>query len=50
MVEKEDATWYTKSISVSMRCRKLTSESFIFTFVDHDGTVSKAAAIAPIIT
>ncbi len=33
---------------ISLRCRKLDSESFLFTFIDHDGAVGHAAAIAPL--
>ena len=32
---------------LELRCRKL-KESFLFTFVDHDGSVQHAAAIAPL--
>ncbi|XP_064622460.1 uncharacterized protein LOC135484731 [Lineus longissimus] len=35
-----------KLISVTLRCRTL-DQSFIFTFVDHDGSVQHAAAIHP---
>ena len=35
------------AIPVTLRCRT-TRQSFVFTFVDHDGTVSRAAAIAPL--
>lgn len=33
-------------LTVNLRCRKL-SESFLFTFVDHDGSIQHGAAIAP---
>ena len=36
----------TKSRQIVLRCRTL-SQSFLFTFVDHDGSVQHAAAIAP---
>lgn len=36
-----------EKINLSLRCRKL-SESFLFTFVDHDGSVQHGAAIAPL--
>ena len=32
---------------VDLRCRK-RSESFLFTFLDHDGSIQHAAAIAPV--
>jgi hypothetical protein len=35
-----------KQFSVTLRCRTL-DQSFIFTFVDHDGSVQHAAAIHP---
>jgi dienelactone hydrolase len=34
-------------ITVHLRCRRL-HESFVFTFEDHDGTVSRAASIVPL--
>ena len=34
-------------LAINLRCRKL-SESFLFTFVDHDGSVQHGAAIAPL--
>ena len=34
-------------IDIEFRCRNF-GESFVFTFVDHDGTVSRAAAITPL--
>ena len=36
----------SKSHQIVLRCRT-TSQSFLFTFVDHDGSVQHAAAIAP---
>jgi len=36
-----------QKLAVNLRCRKL-SESFLFTFVDHDGSVQHGAAIAPL--
>ncbi|XP_060070908.1 uncharacterized protein LOC132550832 [Ylistrum balloti] len=38
----------TLPFKFNLRCRKL-GESFLFTFLDHDGSVQHAAAIAPII-
>lgn len=35
------------TIPVSLRCRT-TRQSFVFSFLDHDGSVSSAAAIAPL--
>ncbi|XP_074660573.1 uncharacterized protein LOC141913023 isoform X2 [Tubulanus polymorphus] len=35
-----------KSVSSKLRCRRL-DQSFIFTFVDHDGSVQHAAAVYP---
>lgn len=37
------------SLKLSIRCRT-TRQSFVFTFLDHDGSVSRAAAIAPLST
>ncbi|OWF46589.1 uncharacterized secreted protein ARB_06907-like [Mizuhopecten yessoensis] len=37
----------TIPFKVNLRCRK-PGESFLFTFLDHDGSVQHAAAIAPI--
>ena len=34
-------------ISIQLRCRT-TRQSFVFTFQDHDGSISRAAAIAPL--
>jgi hypothetical protein len=40
--------WIKKqSFTVQMRCRT-TRQSWIFSFVDHDGSVSRAAAISPL--
>lgn len=36
-----------QDFSISLRCRKL-QESFLFTFLDHDGSVQHAAAIYPL--
>lgn len=36
-----------QKFSVSLRCRKL-HESFLFTFLDHDGSIQHAAAIYPL--
>lgn len=36
-----------QKLTINLRCRKL-SESFLFTFIDHDGSVQHAAAIAPL--
>lgn len=36
-----------RTLALKLRCRKL-SESFLFTFLDHDGSVQHAAAIAPL--
>ena len=36
----------SKSQQITLRCRSL-SQSFLFTFLDHDGSVQHAAAIAP---
>lgn len=33
-------------ITISLRCRDFT-QSFLFTFMDHDGSISHAAAIKP---
>jgi hypothetical protein len=35
------------SVPLSFRCRRI-KESFVFTFLDRDGSVSRAAAIAPL--
>ena len=37
----------TKPVDISLRCR-LKNESFLFSYEDHDGSVSIAAAIAPL--
>lgn len=39
----------SKSHQILLRCRTL-SQSFLFTFLDHDGSVQHAAAIAPLKT
>ena len=36
----------SKSVPIVVRCRTLT-QSFLFTFLDHDGSVQHAAAVAP---
>ena len=36
------------AITVQCRCRS-TRQSFIFTFVDHDGSIARAAAIGPLL-
>lgn len=36
-----------QTLALKLRCRKL-SESFLFTFLDHDGSVQHAATIAPL--
>lgn len=38
---------HTMSVPLALRCREAT-DSFLFSFVDHDGTPSHAAAVAPI--
>lgn len=38
-----------QKFSINLRCRK-KSESFLFTFLDHDGSVQHGAAIAPLTT
>jgi hypothetical protein len=38
----------TDTVSFQLRCRS-TRQSFIFTFVDHDGSISKAGAISPLL-
>ncbi|XP_033736186.1 LOW QUALITY PROTEIN: uncharacterized secreted protein ARB_06907-like [Pecten maximus] len=38
----------TMPFQINLRCRK-PGESFLFTFLDHDGSVQHAAAIAPIV-
>ncbi|XP_038066251.1 uncharacterized secreted protein ARB_06907-like [Patiria miniata] len=37
----------SKQLTVTLRCRK-AGESFLFTFLDHDGSVQLAAAIQPL--
>lgn len=37
----------SRSRQILLRCR-LTSQSFLFTFLDHDGSVQHAAAVAPL--
>ncbi|XP_071799863.1 uncharacterized protein [Asterias amurensis] len=37
----------SQQTTVTLRCRK-TAESFIFTFIDHDGSIQHAAAIRPL--
>lgn len=39
----------SRSLPVVLRCRSMT-QSFLFTFLDHDGSVQHAAAIAPLKT
>lgn len=36
-----------QKLAIMLRCRRI-SESFLFTFLDHDGSVQHAAAIAPL--
>ena len=36
-----------EKFDIKLRCRRL-KESFLFTFVDHDGSVQHGAAIAPL--
>ena len=36
-----------QQLVITLRCRKL-KESFLFTFLDHDGSVQHAAAISPL--
>jgi len=36
-----------EQVTLSLRCRKV-SESFLFTFLDHDGSIQHGAAIAPL--
>jgi hypothetical protein len=33
--------------SIDLQCRNLLENSFIFTFIDHDNSIQRAAAIAP---
>ena len=35
--------------SFTLRCRSLATQSFQFTFLDHDGAIGHAAAIAPLL-
>ena len=45
---KTSVKWIKKkSLKLQMRCRT-TRQSWIFSFVDHDGSVSRAAAISPL--
>ena len=37
----------TLRVPVTLRCRQ-SKQSFVFTFIDHDGSVGRAAAIAPL--
>ncbi|XP_078000966.1 uncharacterized protein LOC144453526 [Glandiceps talaboti] len=37
----------SQQLPITLRCRKF-GESFIFTYIDHDGSVQQAAAIPPI--
>jgi hypothetical protein len=36
-----------QKVNLNLRCRR-TTESFLFTFMDHDGSVQHGAAIAPL--
>jgi len=38
---------FTSSVTLTYECRKMFGQSFIFTFLAHDGTVSHASAIGP---
>ena len=37
----------SRSLQILLRCRSM-SQSFLFTFLDHDGSVQHAAAVAPL--
>ena len=38
----------SNQLDVSLLCRDFVGQSFVFTFIDHDGAVAHAAAIAPL--
>ena len=40
---------FKDEISFTIRCRP-RNQSFLFTFIDHDGSVQEAAAVFPIVT
>lgn len=40
------ALYVSNTVTISLRCRRVTS-SFVFAFIDHDGSVAHAAAIRP---
>ena len=37
-----------ESEKLSVRCRKRTNQSFLLSFLDHDGTVNRAAVVPPL--
>lgn len=43
----DNQTFSTTSIPLSLRCRSI-HDAFLFTFIDHDGSVQSAAAVAPL--
>jgi len=47
-LQDNSKTEWNSEVSISLRCRT-TRQSFIFTFLDHDATVQRAAAIAPLL-
>jgi hypothetical protein len=41
-------THKAETASISVRCRKRENQSFLISYVDHDGSVNRAAVVPPL--
>ena len=44
----EGRAWRVQTGAISVRCRRRHNQSFILSFIDHDGAANRAAVIAPL--
>ena len=49
VLQLKSSEGFKDEISFTIRCRR-SNQSFLFTFIDHDGSIQTAAAIFPIVT